>query len=172
MVNTLRLKAILGIAYLWATVIGYMNAIFKSSLIFLMQNCSDKMTPVVGNRKHPFKILMAGMEDNKIITNKVRLFLKNKWEKDYCNGNGGANLHELGEMLGASFLWISYMMSDDEILRLGKTLNEETNKIYSVAVNLKTNVIQKFYREISALEMIPIENAEILFRQTPLQCSR
>lgn len=168
MSGDLRFKAIVALTYLWATVMGYVNIVFKNLLRFVLQNFSEPLTPVVGTREHPFKILMAGMEGNKIITNKVKLYLKNKWEKDFCDGKGGANLHELGNILGASFLWISYVLSDEEILELGQSINKKTNKIYSISVNLKTNIIKKFERELGAKQSNPMGNEEILFHQTPL----
>jgi len=164
----LRFKAVLVLTYVWATVLGYLNTVFKTLLRYILQNSSDTMTPVIGNKKHPLKILMAGMEGNKIITNKVRLYMQNKWDTEFCNGEGGANFHELGEILNASFLWISYVLSDEEILRLGKTLNKKTNKVYSVAINLKSSIMQTYEREASKLESALTGNEEILFRQCPL----
>ena len=165
---SLQFKAVLALTYAWATIIGYLNSMFKVLIRYLMGNCPDTMTPVIGNREHPFKILMAGMEGNKLITNKVRFYLKNKWEKDFCGGDGGANLHELGSMLGTSFIWISYVLSDEEILKMGEKFNEETDKIYSIAINLKTSIIKKYKRHASDMEGIFMGNEEILFHQCPL----
>lgn len=146
----------------------FINRVFNMFLHTIIRKCPDALIPDTSDKNHPFKILMAFAEDGENITQKIILYVSKKLDINSDTGKSHIDLHDFGNIVGASFLWIAYVLKNDKVDEvLDSDVAHEVKKIYSMSVDLKNNIVKKYKISKNASRTFLSED-EILFHQCPM----
>jgi hypothetical protein len=69
----------------------------------------DRFTPTL-KPNAPVKVIKATDSKGNIITNKLKLFMNLRWDKEMCDDQGGVDLDNFAKYIGSSVLWVAYLL--------------------------------------------------------------
>lgn len=152
-----KTKIFLSAFYIWTWIIFQMTQAFNYMLSLIIKSAPDAMIIYnFGrfNKNNNVSILKASSGNSTEITNKLKLWLNLKWDKNACDDTGGANLDQFAQYAGVSVLWIGYLLNydkQDEYKQFSDSMdngvvdyNKLTNLIKYIAIDFNKKIIYRF----------------------------
>jgi hypothetical protein len=103
--------------YIWTWMLFQLTRVLNNILGLILIYVPNYLTPSnitqCLNSNIPVQIVKAFDDNGNDITEKLKLFMNFKWDRDMCDDKGGIDLDTFLNYLNTSFIWISYIMKYD-----------------------------------------------------------
>jgi hypothetical protein len=104
-----RTKLFLAAFWLWTWILLQFNKLCAIFLQCVLVWVPDSYTPTL-SQKTPIRVIKALDKDGNTITNKLKLFLNLKWDKEMCDDKGGVDIDTFMRYIGSSLIWAAYIL--------------------------------------------------------------